>query len=136
MAVRPRQWLFAYLAAMVAMLVVDGIWLGVLMADTYRDWLGGLMLDQPRWIPAALFYLLYTSGLVVFAVLPALRSSRLREAALLGGLLGLVAYGTYDLSNLATLKQWSVTLTVVDVLWGGVLSALASSAGYLAARRA
>ncbi|SHH55911.1 DUF2177 family protein [Massilia sp. CF038] len=135
MTVRPRQWLFAYLGAMLAMLVIDGIWLGVLMADTYRDWLGEMMLDQPRWTPAALFYLLYTTGLVVFAVLPALRSNRLRQAALLGGLLGLVAYGTYDLSNLATLKQWSVTLTVVDVLWGGVLSALASCAGYLAARR-
>lgn len=131
----PRHYLFAWTGALLAMLVLDGIWLGILMGGTYRDWLGGMMLDQPRLIPAALFYLLYATGLVVFAIAPALRSARRRDAVLLGGALGLVAYGTYDLSNLATLSGWPVVLTVVDVAWGAFVSALAAGAGYIGGRR-
>lgn len=134
-ALRPRHYLFAWGGALLAMLVLDGIWLGLLMGGTYRDWLGGMMLEQPRLIPSALFYLLYATGLVVFAIAPALRSARWRAAALLGGMLGLVAYGTYDLSNLATLHGWPVILTVVDVVWGALVSALAAGAGFLAGRR-
>jgi len=133
--IRTRQIVFAWGGALLAMLVLDGIWLGLLMGGTYRDWLGGMMLEQPRWIPAVLFYLLYASGLVLFAIAPAVRSARWREAALLGGALGLVAYGTYDLSNLATLDGWPVVLTVVDLVWGAAVSALAAAAGYVAARR-
>ena len=130
-----RRYLFSWAGALTAMLVLDGIWLGLVMGDTYRGWLGGMMLDQPRWIPAALFYLLYATGLTVFGVVPALRGGRWRDAALLGGLLGLVAYGTYDLSNLATLDGWPVLLTVVDLGWGAGVSALAATAGYFAGRR-
>jgi uncharacterized membrane protein len=134
-ALRPRHYLLAWAGALLAMLVLDGIWLGLLMGGTYRDWLGAMMLEQPRLIPAALFYLLYATGLVVFAIAPALRSARWRTAALLGGMLGLVAYGTYDLSNLATLHGWPVVLTVVDVVWGALVSALAAGAGFFAGRR-
>ncbi len=127
--------LVAYVGALLALLVIDGVWLGLLMADTYRAWLGGMMLATPRWTPAVLFYLLYAGGLLVFAVLPALRAQRWRMAMGLGGLLGLVAYGTYDLTNLATLKQWPWVLTVVDLAWGTLLSALAAGAAYAAGRR-
>ena len=130
-----RQSLVAYAGALLALLVIDGVWLGLLMADTYRAWLGGMMLATPRWTPAVLFYLLYAGGLLVFAVLPALRAQRWRMAMGLGGLLGLVAYGTYDLTNLATLKQWPWVLTVVDLAWGTLLSALAAGAAYAAGRR-
>ena len=98
-----RKAIFAYLGTLFAFLVLDGLWLGVLMGPTYKSLLGPLMLDQPRLLPAALFYLLYVLGCVVFVVLP---SASWQRAARLGALLGLVAYGTYDLSNWATLQGW------------------------------
>ncbi len=130
-----RQYSFAFFATMLALLAIDALWLMVLMGPTYREWLGQLMLDQPRLVPAALFYLLYPVGVVVFAVLPALRKQDWRAAALLGALLGLVAYGTYNLSNLATLRSWPWQLTAVDMAWGALLTSAAAGAGYLAARR-
>ena len=81
-----------------------------------------------------MFYLLYVAGLLVFAILPGLRARRGRTAAALGALLGLLAYGTYDLSNYATLRDWPLTLTLIDMGWGAVLSAVSAAAGYLAAR--
>lgn len=133
--VSTRQLVKASLAVLVAFLIADGIWLGLVMPDTYRAWLGGHMLDMPRLAPAGIFYVLYTVGVMVFAVLPALRAGTLSKAAQLGALLGLVAYGTYDLSNYATLDFWQLPMTVVDIVWGAVLSCIAASAGYLAARR-
>lgn len=125
----------AALATLAAFLAIDAVWLGLIMTDTYRGWLGDMMLAEPRYVPAALFYLLYTVGVMVFAVLPALKAGNLGRAAKLGALLGLVAYGTYDLSNYATLTFWPLPMTVVDIAWGTVLSCLAACAGYLAGRR-
>jgi uncharacterized membrane protein len=130
-----RQLVIAYCAALAALLAIDALWLVVLMGPAYKVWLGTLMLAEPKWLPAAAFYLLFTVGLVVFAVMPAVRKQDWRTAALLGGLLGLVAYGTYDLSNLATLRGWPWQLTLVDMAWGGVLACLAAVAGYMAASR-
>ncbi|UWF50819.1 DUF2177 family protein [Pseudomonas sp. N3-W] len=128
-----KKALFAYAGTLLAFLVLDGLWLGVLMAPTYRALLGSLMLDQPLLAPAALFYLLYVVGCVVFVVLPAITW---RRAACLGALLGLVAYGTYDLSNWATLRGWSAQLVVIDMLWGAFATSVASSVGYWLARKA
>ena len=97
-----KKVVFAYLGTLLAFLVLDGLWLGVLMGPTYKGLLGPLMLEQPRSLPAALFYGLYVFGCVAFVVLPALASGGWQRAARLGALLGLVAYGTYDLSNWAT----------------------------------
>lgn len=134
-APRPLQLAIAYGAALLVFLAIDALWLAVLMKATYAQALGPLLAAQPRWIPAALFYGLYMLGLLVFAMAPALRAGSGRRAAALGALLGLVAYGTYDLSNYATLQAWPLALTVIDVAWGGVLSATAATAGYLAASR-
>ncbi|MDI2594465.1 DUF2177 family protein [Pseudomonas sp. 681] len=128
-----KKALFAYAGTLLAFLVLDGLWLGVLMAPTYRALLGSLMLDQPLLAPAALFYLLYVVGCVVFVVLPAITW---RRAACLGALLGLVAYGTYDLSNWATLRGWSAQLVVIDMFWGAFATSVASSVGYWLARKA
>ncbi|MGF6098415.1 DUF2177 family protein [Pseudomonas sp. 18175] len=128
----PRKPIFAYLGTLLAFLVLDGLWLGVLMGPTYKSLLGSLMLDQPRLLPAALFYLLYVLGCVVFVVLP---STSWQRAARLGALLGLVAYGTYDLSNWATLQAWSAGLALMDMAWGTFLTAMCCSAGYLCAHR-
>jgi uncharacterized membrane protein len=130
-----RPVVFAFLACLLALLAIDALWLTVLMGPTYQAYLGALMLAEPKLLPAALFYLLYPAGLVVFAVLPALRKRDWRAASLLGALLGLVAYGTYDLSNLATLRGWPWQLTVIDMAWGTLLSAIAAAAGYAAGRR-
>jgi uncharacterized membrane protein len=122
----------AYGATLLSLLVIDALWLTVLMGATYQSWLGPLMLATPNWLPAALFYLLYPAGLLVFAVRPALRERDWRTAARLGALLGLVAYGTYDLSNMATLRGWPWQMTLVDMAWGTLLSAVAACAGYRA----
>ena len=130
-----RQLTFAFIATLAALLAIDALWLLVLMRPTYQHYLGSLMLAEPKLVPAAAFYLLYTVGLTVFAVVPALRKHDWRTAALLGGLLGLVAYGTYDLTNLATLRDWAWQLSLIDMAWGAVLSALAAVAGFLAGNR-
>ena len=132
----PPQLVIASGAALAAFLAIDALWLGVLMRATYAQALGPLLAAQPRWAPAALFYCLYVMGLLVFAIVPGLRARRGRTAAALGALLGLVAYGTYDLSNYATLRDWPLALTAIDMAWGAVLSGMAAWTGYLAASRA
>jgi uncharacterized membrane protein len=129
-----RNIIFAFVGTMLALLAVDAVWLGLLMGPTYHAYIGELTLAEPKLLPAALFYLLYPVGLLVFAVLPALRKHDWRAALVLGGLLGLVAYGTYDLSNLATLRGWAWQLTVIDMAWGTFLSALSACAGYAAGK--
>nr|WP_185058255.1 DUF2177 family protein [Pseudomonas frederiksbergensis] len=127
-----KKALLAYAGTLLAFLVLDGLWLGVLMAPTYRALLGPLMLDQPLLAPAAAFYLLYVLGCVVFVVLPAQSWQR---AARLGALLGLVAYGTYDLSNWATLKGWSAQLAVMDMVWGAFATGVACAVGHWVTRK-
>lgn len=127
-----KKALIAYVASLLTFLLLDGIWLGLLMAPTYRELLGSLMLEKPLLLPAAVFYCLYVIGCVVFVVLPALSWQR---AAKLGGLLGLVAYGTYDLTNWATLRDWSVQVSLMDWAWGIVATAVACTVGYLVAKR-
>jgi uncharacterized membrane protein len=126
----------AYLAAAIAFLVLDLVWLGWIAGGFYRSALGGLLLETPN-IPAAVaFYALYLAGVLVFAVRPAFAAKSLRKAVVSGALFGFFAYATYDLTNLATLKGWSLAVSVVDILWGTVLTALTATVGYIAARRA
>ncbi len=127
-----KRSLIAYVATLLTFLLLDGIWLGLLMAPTYRELLGSLMLEKPLLLPAAVFYCLYVFGCVVFVVLPALSW---QWAVKRGALLGLVAYGTYDLTNWATLRGWSVQVTLMDWVWGMVATAVACAVGYLVARR-
>jgi uncharacterized membrane protein len=117
------------------MLALDGLWLGLLAKDFYQQGLGHLMADSPRWLPALLFYGLYPMGLLYFAVLPQSQDAGLAQSLLRGALFGLLAYGTYDLSNLATLKGWPVQVAVVDMAWGTLASCLATLAGRLALDR-
>jgi len=134
MSATPTQIAIAYGASLVFMLVVDALWLTVLMGATYKSYLGPLMLAQPKLVPAAVFYLLFPVGLVVFGILPGLAAQDWPRAAMLCALFGLIAYATYDLSNLATLKGWPLPLTVIDICWGTVLSGAAGTVGFLAAR--
>jgi len=116
------------LAAALFLGVLDALWLGVIARDWLVQQMGELRRADIQWVPALGFYVLFSLGLGFFAVAPALESGDWLKAALLGGFLGLLAYGTYDLTNLATLKNWPVPMSLVDMVWGTVLSA-ASAAG-------
>jgi uncharacterized membrane protein len=129
------QYVVAYVATGLYMALVDSVWL-TSMINVYRQNIGELLLpDSIRIVPAILFYLLYIFGIVWFAVTPALSNGgSLQTAAVNGALLGLVCYGTYDLTNHATLKVWPAFITVMDMTWGTLLTASAAVVGTLAAR--
>jgi uncharacterized membrane protein len=112
-----------YLATAVLFVVIDMLWLGVIAKSFYRSQLGTLIAEPMNFTAALAFYLIYAAGLVYFAVNPSLISGGWSHAAVVGAILGFVAYSTYDLSNLATLRGWPVPLTVVDIIWGTILSA-------------
>jgi len=128
------QFVIAYVCAGLWMLVVDAVWL-TSMISVYRQHLGELLHDGVRLGPAIAFYLLYVFGITWFAILPALENDgNWQQAALNGALLGLVAYGTYDLTNQATMKTWPTFITLMDMAWGAILTGTAAVAGTLAAR--
>ena len=128
-----KTWLKAYGAAWITIAALDAVWLGVLARGFYQAEMGTLMADEIR-LPAALvFYVGYPAGLVTLALWP--RPAALTKAALRAGLVGAMAYGTYDFSNRATLENWSLTLTLVDVTWGICVSAAAGVAAWFASRR-
>ncbi|MFJ3481984.1 DUF2177 family protein [Pseudomonas sp. NPDC090202] len=129
-----KRWLVAYLSTLLTFLLLDGLWLGVLMGPTYRELLGPLMRAQPVILPALLFYLIYIAGIVLIGVLPGLRRVSLAHAAGYSALLGIMAYGTYDLTNWATLQGWPAQLALLDWAWGTFASAVAGSVGYGVAR--
>lgn len=114
---------------------IDMVWLGLIAKPFYAKHLGHLMAAKVRWTPALLFYLLYIAGILFFAVLPALDKGSLGRAVLSGALLGLLAYATYDLTNLATLRDWPLLVTIIDLLWGMVLTGGVAAASYLLAGR-
>ncbi|QGW83625.1 DUF2177 family protein [Variovorax paradoxus] len=122
-----RQFAIAYAASAVVFLVLDGIWLTVMADRLYRPALGHLMLERFALAPAAAFYAIYLAGVVVFAVSPALASGRWLTSLGLGALLGLMAYATYDLTNQATLKDWSWTVTIADLCWGTFVTAVSAA---------
>jgi uncharacterized membrane protein len=126
--------LVAYAATLIAFCCCDFVWLGWVAKDYYQSQLGGLLLAQPNWAAAVSFYVLYAAGVVFFCVAPALDAPSWGKAAVLGAVLGGLAYATYDLSNLATLKGWSIALSLVDIAWGAFVTAVAASAGYQAAK--
>ena len=123
-----------YFATLVAFLAIDLVWLGLVARTFYRTYLGFLMAPSVNWPAALIFYLLFVVGIVVFAVLPGLEAGSLKATVGRAALLGLVAYATYDLTNLATLKDWPVVVTIVDLIWGTVLSGAVSCVGYLAGK--
>lgn len=128
------NFVIAYIASAAAFFALDFVWLTVATRLLYRPLLGDLLADSPNLAVAAAFYLVYLVGLVIFAVLPAANSGSWLTALGLGALLGLVAYGTYDFTNLSTIRNWPALVSVVDLIWGTLLGALAALAGYSAVR--
>jgi len=114
---------------------MDMVWLGVVAKKFYARHIGFLMKSNINWTAAILFYLLFLVGLVVFVISPAVERGSWTRALFLGALFGLITYATYDLTNLATMKEWPLALTIVDLLWGTVLAASVSAATCLIASK-
>jgi uncharacterized membrane protein len=128
--------LLAYGGALATFCALDFAWLGLFAKGFYQSQLSALLLPRPNWTAAALFYLAYPAGVVLFAITPALDSGGIVRVLALGAILGTFAYATYDLTNLATLKGWSAGVTVLDIAWGALVTAAAAAGGFLLARLA
>lgn len=123
-----------YLATLLAFFAIDMVWLGLVARSFYSKHLGYLMTPQTKWIAAIVFYLLFIGGLLVFVVVPGLQAGSLPRTLLMAAFFGLVTYATYDLTNLATVKDWPLVITIVDLLWGMTLSVLVSLVSFLVGR--
>jgi len=126
--------LLLYLVTAGVFLILDAIMLSTIMKPLFESHIGDLMADELRLGPAALFYLVYVAGVLWFVSLPALRADAPGTALLTGAALGALAYGTYEFTNLATLRGWSWRMVIVDVTWGAVLTGVSAWAGVMVAR--
>jgi uncharacterized membrane protein len=124
----------AYLTVLLVFGAIDAVWLTVMGPLIYRPALGEILLPSLRVAPAIAFYLFYPVGVVVFAVLPGLRAESVATALLLALLLGALAYATYDLTNFATLRHWTLEITILDIGYGALASGIAATAAWFAAR--
>jgi uncharacterized membrane protein len=124
-----------YAIAIPIFLAIDMIWLGFVARNFYRDQIGFLMKSDINWTAAIAFYLLFMVGLVLFVIAPALEKNAWTHALLFGALFGLITYATYDLTNLAILKDWPLLVVIVDLAWGAAIAAAVSTATYFIARK-
>jgi uncharacterized membrane protein len=124
-----------YLVTAIFFFAIDILWLGVIAKKFYNKHLDRFFRERVNWTAASIFYSLYILGIMIFAILPGISSGSFARTVILGGLYGLFTYATYDLTNLATLKDWPVKIVVVDILWGMVLGGLVSAGGFLVATR-
>lgn len=122
--------IIAYLLTTVVFLVIDLVWLGFVAKDLYRKYLGSFLSRDVNWTAAIIFYLLFIIGIFFFCILPAHVKQSLGTALLHGALFGFFTYATYDLTNLATLKNWPLPIVFIDIAWGSVLTASVSASGY------
>ena len=123
-----------YFTTLLAFFAIDLLWLGLVARNFYNKQLGFLLSPNPNWIAAIIFYLLFVAGILVFVVLPGLEDNSLKATLLRAAFFGLVTYATYDLTNLATVKDWPLLVTVVDLAWGAILSTLVSWVSFLAGK--
>lgn len=121
--------IYLYLATLVPFLVVDAVWLRHVMAPLFERHIGPIMAETPRYEVAAIFYLFYVAGIVWFAGWPGLKAGSIGAAALNGAILGALAYGTFEATNMATLKGWSWQMVITDTAWGAVLTGGSAAAG-------
>jgi len=124
-----------FLIAFPVFFVIDMVWLVLVAKRFYSKQIGFLMKPDITWYAAIIFYLLFIAGLVTFVITPAVEKHSWTHALLFGAFFGLITYATYDLTNLATMKNWPLLVTVVDLVWGMVVSASVSVIAYLIAAR-
>ncbi len=124
----------AYIATLLTFGVLDAVWLTTMSSRLYRPALGDLLSPDLRIAPALVFYFLFPVGVVVFAVLPALKTGSAMAALGYAALFGLIAYGTYDLTNFATLRNWTAQITIIDLAYGTVATAVAAIVAFYVTR--
>jgi len=124
-----------FLIALPVFFAIDMVWLGLVAKNFYKDQIGFLMTPNINWTAAIIFYLIFIVGLVVFVITPAVEKGSWTHALLFGALFGFITYATYDLTNLATLKDWPLMVTIVDLIWGAVLAASVSTITYFIASK-
>jgi len=122
--------IISYILTTLVFFAIDIVWLGVIAKDLYREYLGSFLSENVNWTAAIIFYLLYIVGISIFAIYPAVNKDSLVNAIILGGLFGFFCYATYDLTNLATLKDWPLKIVFIDIIWGTVLTASVSVSGF------
>jgi uncharacterized membrane protein len=127
--------LIAYGVCVLVMGGLDFFWLTTASQGLYQKDLGTLLADNPNMVVAVIFYVIYILGIQVFAVRPALATGDWKTAALFGALFGFFCYATYDLTNMATMKVWTLRVTLLDIAWGTILTGITASAGAWAALR-
>lgn len=127
------QFFKVYLLTLVIFFLVDILWLGVISKKLYKEYLGDFMAPKVNWTAALIFYFLFIAGLVFFVIMPAIEKGSLTNAILVGAFFGLITYGTYDLTNLATLKDWPLNITIIDLIWGTFLNATTAGLTYYVA---
>jgi len=130
-----KQFVIAYFSSLITFLVIDAVWLGLVAKEFYATQLGSLLREDVLFIPAGIFYLFYSAGIVLLAVRPGQPDLSLLNVALYGAVVGFVAYGTYDVTNLATIKNWPPLMSVVDLAWGTIISSIVAVAGAIAVRK-
>ncbi|HEY1837394.1 MAG: DUF2177 family protein [Rhizomicrobium sp.] len=124
------RYTFGYLAVLFTLLAGDAAWLSYFAPAVFRPTLGDILLAHPRWAAAIVFYLLYSAGILAFPVALAARQSSWLLAIAYGAAFGFLAYMTYDLTNLATIKVWNISLAMTDIGWGTVLTCAATLVGF------
>ena len=122
--------IISYLLTTVVFFAVDMAWLGLIAKGLYKKYLGSFLSDKVNWPAAIIFYLLFIIGIFYFAILPAVEKNSLATAIISGALFGFFTYATYDLTNLATLKDWPLPIVFIDIIWGAVLTGIVSTAGF------
>ena len=131
-----QPFFISFLASLTSLAVIDGLWLTVIAKPFYAKSLSHLLAPTPRLVPAVLFYLAYAAGLSLLIVLPQVKASGTVLTALsYGALLGFIAYATYDLTNLATLTNWPLPITLIDLVWGTCLTGVVSLVAFSAVKR-
>lgn len=124
------QFFKTYVITLVVFFIIDILWLGFVAKNMYQEKLGFIMKTNVNWTAAILFYLLFIAGLIFFVINPALAKNSWTFALLVGGFFGLITYATYDMTNLATLKDWPLSITILDIIWGTFLCSLTSVASF------
>ena len=130
-----KTYIGAYAGALITFCLMDSLWLGLIATDLYFGELRDLLREKPNWPIAFIFYFGYVLGIVYFAIRPSLASDSVRKVFKEGALLGLMAYATYDMTNMATLKGWSLSVSIVDIIWGMVITGTSATGGYFVAQR-
>ncbi|MDO7975759.1 DUF2177 family protein [Oceanotoga teriensis] len=120
-----------YVISFIVFFIIDILWLGLIAKNIYNKYLGYIIKDNFNWIAAIIFYIIFIIGIQFFVLNPAIEKQSVFYAFLVGGIFGFITYSTYDLTNLATIKQWPISITIIDIIWGSILSSLTSGISYL-----